>query len=85
MHELSIALEVCRMAEEHVGRTRVGQLVEVGLEVGDDAGVEIESLRFCLEAALANPPFTGARPVIERRRGDALLLSYLELADETDG
>jgi len=81
MHEMSIALEVCRMAEERLGTAGACGLVAVGVEVGTDAGVEPGSLAFCLEALLAEPPFAGAKPCIVRHPGDVLRLSYLEVAD----
>lgn len=81
MHELSIALEVCRMAEERLDPDELPLLVSVGLEVGHDAGLEPGNLQFCLETLLAAPPFTGARPVITRLPGDALRLTYLEIDD----
>jgi Zn finger protein HypA/HybF involved in hydrogenase expression len=81
MHEMSVALEVCRMAEERLGREALGGVVAVGVEVGDEAGVEPENLAFCLEAVLATPPFHGAKPVITRMPGDVLRLSYLEVDD----
>lgn len=87
MHEMSIALEVCRMAEERLGGPGEGggggpgSLIAVGVEVGDDAGVEPENLSFCLEALLSTPPFQGARPVILRQPGDVLRLAYLEVDD----
>ena len=81
MHEMSVALEVCRLAEERLGREALSGVVAVGVEVGDDAGVEPESLAFCLEAVLAAPPFRRAKPVITRSAGDALRLSYLEVED----
>ena len=81
MHEMSVAMEVCRMAEERLGREALAGVVAVGLEVGDDAGVEPENLAFCLEAVLATPPFHGAKPVIKRLPGDVLRLSYLEVED----
>jgi len=81
MHEMSIALEVCRMAEQHLGRERLRRVVALGLEVGVDAGVEVGNLEFCLEALLAQPPFTRARPVIQRLPGDELRLSYFEVED----
>ncbi|MDP3773431.1 MAG: hydrogenase maturation nickel metallochaperone HypA [Gemmatimonadales bacterium] len=81
MHELSIALEVCRIAEERLGREGCAAVREVAVEVGDDAGVEPENLAFCLEAVLADPPFGRARPVILRRPGDALHVAYLEVDD----
>lgn len=81
MHELSVALEVCRMTEARVGATGAAAVRTVGLEVGDDAGVEIGNLQFCLETLLGEPPFGGARPVILRRSGDVLRLAYLEVDD----
>jgi Zn finger protein HypA/HybF involved in hydrogenase expression len=81
MHELSVALEVCRMAEERLARDELPLLITVGVEVGHDAGLEPDNLRFCLETLLAAPPFAGARPVITRLPGDALRLAYLEIDD----
>ncbi len=80
MHELSVASEICRMAEEHLGGPGM-RLLELGVEIGDDAGFEPESLLFCLEALLAEPPFSGARPVLVRVPGDVLRLKYLEVDD----
>lgn len=84
MHEMSVALEICRMAEEQVGRASLAGVVSVGVEVGDEAGLVVENLEFCLEALLGEPPFAGARPRIVRRPGDALRLAYLEIEDEPD-
>lgn len=81
MHELSVALEVCRIVEAHVGPDRLGDVVEVGLEVGDQAGIEPENLAFCLEALLSSPPFGRARPEIEACTGDVLRVSHLEVED----
>lgn len=82
MHEMSVAMEVCRMAEARLGREALPRVVTVGLEVGDRAGVVVESLEFCLEVLLEQPPFTGARPVVERLEGDVLRLAYLEIEDD---
>jgi Zn finger protein HypA/HybF involved in hydrogenase expression len=81
MHEMSVALEVCRIAEERLGAA-ADTLVALGVTVGDDAGIEPENLAFCLEALLAEPPFRGAEPKILREPGDALHLSYLEVVDD---
>jgi Zn finger protein HypA/HybF involved in hydrogenase expression len=81
MHEMSVALEVCRLAEERL-REGTDTLVALGVTVGDDAGVEPENLAFCLEALLAEPPFRGAKPRILRQPGNALQLSYLEVSDD---
>jgi Zn finger protein HypA/HybF involved in hydrogenase expression len=82
MHELSVALEVCRMAEERLGRDALPRVTAVGVEVGDDAGIEPENLSFCLEALLGAPPFGRATPRIMRLPGDALHLAYLEVDDD---
>jgi len=86
MHELSLAEEVCRMARERLAvetasSAGAARLLELGLEVGDDAGVEVESLRFCVEALLSAPPFEGARAAVVRVPGDVLRLTYLEIDD----
>jgi Zn finger protein HypA/HybF involved in hydrogenase expression len=81
MHELSVALEICRIAEERLGSAQAGRLRAVGVEIGDQAGIEPDNLTFCLEALLAAPPFGGARPAVTRLPGDALRVSYLEIDD----
>ena len=81
MHELSIAMSVCQMAEERIGVDALPQVISVGLTVGDDSGIEPDQLQFCLDALLASPPFTGAKTLITRRAGDALHLDYLEVDD----
>lgn len=81
MHEMSIALDVCRIVEEKVGVASLPELITVALDVGNDAGVEPESLEFCLEVLLKQPPFRSARPLITRVAGDVLRVSYLEVDD----
>lgn len=81
MHEMSVAMEICRMAEARLTPEQVPQLVELGVEVGDDSGLEPANLQFCLEAVFLHPPFTGAKPVVRRTCGDALRLEYLEIDD----
>jgi len=81
MHELSVALEICRIAEERLGEGDPQRLATVGLDLGDESGLEPENLRFCLETLLSAPPFGAARPVITRLPGDALRVTYLEIED----
>lgn len=87
MHEMSMALEVCRLAEEQVGRDALPRVTGLGLEVGSDTGLVVENLTFCLEVLLTSPPFRAARAVIERSPGSALRLDWLEIDDpgEVDG
>lgn len=70
-----------RLAVETAGSPGPARLLALGLEVGDDAGVEVESLRFCVESLLSLPPFEGARAVVTRVPGDVLRLTYLEIED----
>jgi Zn finger protein HypA/HybF involved in hydrogenase expression len=81
VHELSLALEICRLAEENLGAAPPAQLRTVAIEVGDDANVEMENFRFCLEALLGAPPFGAARPELLPRPGSDLRLAYLEVDD----
>lgn len=81
MHEMSIAMEVCRIAEDQVGPAAMPRVREIGVLVGARSGVEPESLRFCLEALLDQPPFRGARPALELTTGDDLRVTYLDLDD----
>jgi Zn finger protein HypA/HybF involved in hydrogenase expression len=80
MHEMSIAMEVARIAEEKLGDA-ASQLISVAVEVGDEAGVEPANLEFCLEAVFATPPFVSAKPQILRSTGDVLRVAYLEIDD----
>jgi hypothetical protein len=81
VHELSIAFDICRITEEHVGQDALDRVLEVGVEVGSNAGIEIDSLEFCLEALLGAPPFGQAVPRIERLGGDELRVTYVEVDD----
>lgn len=81
MHELSIAYDICRITEEYVGAAGLPDVLEVGVEVGARAGIEIDSLEFCLEALLGAPPFGRGAPKIERLDGDELRVIYVEVDD----
>lgn len=76
-------MEICGIAEQHVGREKLGSVLKVGLDVGDNAGVEIDNLEFCLEVLLSEAPFGKAKPQISRVKGGALRVTYLEVEDES--
>ena len=82
MHELSLALEICRIAQQHAGLEATPRIAVVGVDIGDDAGVEPANLEFCLEALLGAPPFAGASPSISRCPGADLRLAFLEVDDD---
>lgn len=81
MHELSLALEVCRQAEEVMDREGGVAMRRLAVEIGDEAGVEVENFRFCLDALLGAPPFNGARLELLRSDGAELRLAWLEVDD----
>jgi Zn finger protein HypA/HybF involved in hydrogenase expression len=81
MHEFSLAQEVCRLAEEVLEREQGVAVRAIGVAVGPEAGVELESFRFCLEALLLDPPFTGARAELLSAPGDTLRLTFVEVDD----
>lgn len=82
MHEMSVAMEVCRMAEERL-QAEAPRLRVVGLDVGDDSGLESDNLQFCLDVLLSQPPFGSAHVCVRRLAGDALRLDYLEVDDDS--
>ncbi len=81
MHEMSIAMDVCRIAEEKIGSDHLTELTAVAVEIGADAGIEPDSLEFCLGVLLTQPPFHNARAILLRVPGDVLRVSYLEVDD----
>jgi Zn finger protein HypA/HybF involved in hydrogenase expression len=82
MHEMGVAMEIVRIAEQKVGVADAQLVTRLDVVLGDDAGIDPSSLEFCLEALLAQPPFAGAVPNIIRERGDVLRLDSLEIDDE---
>ncbi|MDX1646044.1 MAG: hydrogenase maturation nickel metallochaperone HypA [Longimicrobiales bacterium] len=82
MHEMSVAMEICRIAEDQVGRGALPRVREIGLVVGVESGLEPDNLVFCLEALLERPPFAGAKTSMELLPGDVLRVDYLDVEDE---
>ncbi|HVZ76764.1 MAG TPA: hydrogenase/urease maturation nickel metallochaperone HypA [Gemmatimonadaceae bacterium] len=80
MHELSVAVEICRIVQDRLGDD-LPTLATVAVDVGDDCGLEPENLGFCLDTLLAQPPFPGATAILQRQPGDVLRVSYLEVDD----
>lgn len=81
MHELSVALEICRMVEERLESGQSPHLRTVGVVVGDDAGLEPANLSFCLDALLAQPPFGAARAELIPCSGPDLRVDFYEVDD----
>lgn len=85
MHELSLALEIARVLEEQVPAAQLPQIITVSLDVGQDAGIEMANLQFCLDTLLGHPPFAGATVTVTPVPGSDLRVGYLEIDDERTG
>lgn len=81
MHDLSMALEVCRRAERLMLADDAVKVTALGVEIGADSGVELENFRFCLETLLQDPPFNGTRAELTPVGGDDLRLTWVEVDD----
>jgi Zn finger protein HypA/HybF involved in hydrogenase expression len=87
MHEMGIASSVLESVHKELHRYPHHHAVKVGLRVGEFAGVDQESLKFCFEALVKGTEFEPLELEIEwcrveeGRRGDELDLAYLELED----
>ena len=72
MHEMSIAMSVIDAVIEKARLEGCSLVTEIDLVVGQLAGVQIESLKFCFSAAAKNTPAEGAELLIEEREGSGL-------------
>lgn len=74
MHEMSLAESIVQIAEDAARSNGGARVSQVLLEVGKLAGVEIEALRFCFDAASRSSLISGATLVIEQPEGSAWCL-----------
>lgn len=81
MHEMSVAMEICQIAERAIGARTPSSVTEVVVDVGEEAGLEIQNLEFCLETLLHSPPFSAARAVVRREPGDVLRVVSVEVEE----
>lgn len=65
MHEMSLAEGVLQIVETTAAEAGCERVKEIRLEIGALAGVEVEALRFCMDAVLRNGPAEGAAVVFE--------------------
>jgi len=80
MHEMGIASSIleaaCKEARLHPGH----RAAKVGVVIGEYAGVDTESLRFCFETLADGLELE----ITWREASDELKLAYLELEEVTD-
>jgi len=85
MHEMGIACSVLEAVHEELKRYPGQRASKVGLRIGEFAGVDPESLRFCFEVIVRSSQPT---PLVleiafaeDSRRGDELEFAYIEFED----
>lgn len=61
MHELSIAMNIVEIVEDHAGGPDGGAVTEVELDIGQNSGVVLEALQFALEEAVKSSVMASAR------------------------
>ena len=65
MREMSIAMEIVDLAVHEAKKANAGKIISVDLEIGEMAGVLVDSLLFCFKAAARNTMAEHARIHIE--------------------
>ncbi|TCJ17172.1 hydrogenase maturation nickel metallochaperone HypA [Parasulfuritortus cantonensis] len=65
MHEMSLAEGVMEIVEKAVAEAGCSKVKEIRLEIGALSGVEVEAMRFCMDAVLRGGPAEGAAVVFE--------------------
>jgi len=87
MHEMGIASSVLEAVHKELHRYPEQRPARVGLWIGEFAGVDQDSLKFCFEALVKGTEYEPLELEIELcrvadgRRGDELELAYVELED----
>ncbi len=71
MHEMSLAESIVQIVEDTARKHGGTHVTSVRLEVGQLAGVEIDALRFCFEAASRESLAADALLVIDQPEGRA--------------
>lgn len=75
MHEASLAGGVLQLVEDAARREGFTRLMELRLEAGQLAGVDVRALRFALESLAPGTLLEGARIAIDEPPGQAWCMS----------
>jgi len=83
MHEMGIAGSILEAVGKELARYPGYRAAKICVRVGELAGVDSESLRFCFDAIVKDSPLAPLELGIERLDGDELDLGSLELEEMT--
>ena len=81
MHEMGIASSVLEALHEELHRHPGYRPAKVGLRIGEYAGVDRESLKFCLDTLVKDTPFEPLELVIEPGGVDDMEIAYFEFEE----
>ena len=81
MHEMGIASSILDAVRKEVLRYPGYRAAKVDVRIGEFAGVDGESLRFCFDAIVKDSPLAPLELAVESRSGDELDLGSLELEE----
>jgi hydrogenase nickel incorporation protein HypA/HybF len=79
VHELGIASSIIETVETESRRHPGARVCAVGLRLGEWAGVDPDSLRFCFEALVKHGALDPLSLEIAQCPGDELVIAYLEV------
>jgi hydrogenase nickel incorporation protein HypA/HybF len=82
MHELGIANSILEAARTEADRYPGSHVIKIGIRIGEYAGVDTESLRFCFDAIKRETDLAQAELSFDyQEKGLELELSHLELEE----
>ena len=81
MHEMGIASSILEAVRKEQLLYPGYRATKVGVRIGEVAGVDGESLRFCFDAIVKDSPLAPLELGIEARGGDELDLGWVEFDD----
>ncbi len=79
MHEMGIASSILDAVRKELKRYPGCRASRVGVRIGEFAGVDGESLRFCFDAIVKDSPAAPLQLSVEPGTGDQLDLGWLEI------
>jgi len=82
MHELGIANSVIEAVQKEMARRPGARATKIGLRIGEFAGIDDSSLRFCFDVLVRDTELRATALDIERGPRDELDLSYLEVEED---
>ena len=66
MHEAALAESILKIALDTAEKNNAKKILEVGLKIGDMAGVEIETLKFSFDISKKNTPAENAKLTVKK-------------------